>query len=368
MQYTRHSRPCHAAPHPVGISHGLQSQHVWRKMQSRWERGLTRLERAVTKRMLQAIDQSNRHRRVLFVDDSRLMRYAGSKFLHGHCEVILAEDGREAWRTLAADDQIDLVFTDLMMPVMDGHELIRQIRQSADLRIQQLPILVVTGDDEASARELAISEGASDFIAKPFSPDDLRHALVADNRTRNENKPRIRGLPSSLAAPEKSRSPFQKPDEPSNYCRRLQQTISFHQRQQLELSLLHIQFQGYWQLNNRFGRHWADAVMRNIDRILVEELRDEDSVHRTADDLFSVILMATGREGARVLVHRLRQRLVGTYMRFSSMEVPIDVRFAVQFPNLGKEDDPKILLDEALRLVHWRTSGEGAVYPGPTDR
>ena len=316
--------------------------------------------------MLQAIDNSNRHRRVLFVDDSRLMRYAGSKFLNGHCDVVLAENGREAWRTLSGDDQIDLVFTDLMMPIMDGHELIRRIRQSGDQRLRQLPVLVVTGDDESSARELAISEGASDFIAKPFSPDDLKHALNSGNRAKSSQPvPRIKGLPSQLAPDRSKNSPFQQPEEPANYCRRLQQTVSFHQRQQLDLSLLHVQFQGYWQLNNRFGRHWADAVMRNIDRVLVDVLRDEDSIHRTADDLFSVILMATGREGARVLVRRLRQRLIGSRMRFSSMEVPVDVRFAVQFPDLANEDDPETLLADALRLVHWRTSSGG---PGLRDR
>src|SRR5699024_2343256 len=135
---------------------------------------------------------------------------------------------------------------------------------------------------ESSARELAISEGASDFIAKPFSPDDLRHALTADKRARAERTPRIPGLPSPLAPSAQQTNPFQQPEEPASYCRRLQQTISFHQRQQLELALLHVQFQGYWRLNNRFGRHWADAVMRNLDRILVDVLRDEDSVHRTA--------------------------------------------------------------------------------------
>ncbi len=318
--------------------------------------------------MLQAIDNSNRHRRVLFVDDSRLMRYAGSKFLHGHCDVVLAEDGRDAWRKLTEGGQIDLVFTDLMMPIMDGHELIRRIRHASDRRIRQLPVLVVTGDDETSAREKAISEGASDFIAKPFSPDDLRHALTAGNRSQARRVPRIHGLPSQLAPAASKPNPFQQPDEPANYLRRLQQTISFHQRQQLDLSLLHVQFQGYWHINNRFGRHWADAIMRNLDRILVEVLRDEDSIHRTADDLFSVILMATGRKSARILTRRLRQRLTGTRMRFSSMEVPIDVRFAVQFPDLNEEDDPEILLDEALRLVHWRTSDPGAARGAPADR
>ncbi|WP_376695280.1 GGDEF domain-containing response regulator [Wenzhouxiangella sp. EGI_FJ10305] len=319
--------------------------------------------------MLQAIDQLNRRRRVLFVDDSRLMRYAGSRFLYGHCDIVLARDGREAWRTLAGDDQIDLVFTDLMMPVMDGHELIRRIRRSSDRRIRQLPVLVVTGDDESSARKQALEEGASDFIAKPFTPDDLRHALTSDNRPKAQSaNPQLRGLPSGHEPRTSGAGPFQQPQEPATYCHRLQQTLSFHQRQQLELSLLHVQFQGHRQLDKRFGRHWADAVMRNIDRILVEELRDEDSVHRTAADLFSIILMGTGREGARILTRRLRQRLVNTHMRFSSMEVPIDVRFAVQFPDLHKEEDPEILLDEALRLVHWRTSPERVAHTEITDR
>lgn len=317
--------------------------------------------------MLQAIDQPNKLRRVLFVDDSRLMRYAGSKFLYGHCDIALAGDGREAWRMLNRDDQIDLVFTDLMMPVMDGHELLRRIRQSSDQRIRQLPVLVVTGDDESRARKQALEDGASDFIAKPFTPDDLRHALTSKNRSKWQSRPHLHGLPSEPETRASTPDLYRQPEEPAGYCHRLAQTISFHQRRQLELSLLHVQFQGYRQLNHRFGRHWADAVMRNIDRILVEELRDEDSVHRTADDLFSVILMATGRQDARILTRRLRERLVGTRMHFSSMEVPIDVRFAVQFPNLDKEDDPEILFDEALRLVHWRVSGEGAVQHEPTD-
>jgi PleD family two-component response regulator len=313
--------------------------------------------------MLQAIDQSTRQRRVLFVDDSKLMRLAGGKFLQGHCELILAKDGQEAWDILQRDDQIDLVFTDLMMPVMDGYELIRRVRHAGDLRISKLPLLVVTGEDELNARELALSEGASDFIAKPFTPDDLRSALDADRRRKArqsaDRKPRISGLPTELHDTGLEAVEPERVEEPGNFCRRLHQTICFHQRQQLDLSLLHIQFQGYWRLKNKFGRHWAEAVMRNIDRIIHEELRDEDSIHRTADDINSVILMGTGREGARVLVRRLRNRLVGSHMRFSSMQVPIDVRFAVQFPDLDGGDDPKDLLEEAFRLLHWRVGVGG---------
>lgn len=294
-------------------------------------------------------------RRVLFVDDSRLMRYAGSRFLAGHCRIIVARDGREAWALLNGDERVDLVFTDLMMPVMDGHELIRRIRSCRDARIRTLPILVVTSHEEAAARELAISEGANDFIPKPFSPEDLRQALESDFPRRADSEPRIAGLPAPEDPPDAD-ADSGTIQEPARYLKRLHQALSFHQRQQLELALLHIQFQGYWHVSNRYGQAWADAVMRNLHRILDFELRDEDSIHRTAPDLFSIILMGTGRNGARVLNQRVRNRLTGKRMRFASMEIPIDLRFAAQFPDLNGNDEARELLDSALRLIHWRTS------------
>lgn len=311
--------------------------------------------------MAKAMEHSASRRRILFVDDSRLMRYAGSRFLEGHCRTAVAGDGREAWQRINSDKRLDLIFTDLMMPVMDGHELIRRIRSSGDARIRQLPILVVTSHEEAAARELAISEGASDFIPKPFSALDLRQALETDHRPRIERRARIAGLPTPEADPAIAESGTEL--EPASYLRRLHQTLSFHQRQQLDLALLHVQFQSYWYVSNRYGRAWADAVMRNLYRILAHELRDEDSIHRTAPDLFSIILMGTDRRGARILNQRMRDRLTGKRMRFASMEIPIDLRFAAQFPDPNGNDKARELLDTALRLIHWRTTDAPRARP-----
>jgi len=308
--------------------------------------------------VLELVSTDKRARRVLFVDDSRLMRYAGNRFLAGHCEVVEAQDGREAWQRLLDDPHIDLVFTDLMMPVMDGHELIHRIRRASSPRLRQLPVLVVTGNDELAARELALSEGATDFIAKPFSPDDLRQALQVGPE-RNAQPPRISGLPEHLYERPHDSDRFVPQTQPDHFCLRLEQTLSFHQRQQLDLSLLHVQFRAYWHLRDRYGPRWGDAVMRNIERILIEELRQEDSIHRTAPDLFSVILMATGRTGARILSSRLRRRLSNTRMRFTSMVVPVHTRFAVQFPDVNEDTDAGELLKSAQRLLHWRTSQSG---------
>ena len=294
---------------------------------------------------------------MLFVDDSRLMRYAGHRFLDDHCDVVLAEDGRQAWERLNSDDRISLVFTDLMMPIMDGHELIRRIRSSPNAAINRMPILVVTSQEESAARELAISEGATDFIPKPFSPDDLRHALDVREGDCLPGPERVSAVsPAPVLARELAR---EQGEEPDTYLFRLKQALSFHQRQQLDLALMHVQLQSYWHTRNRFGPAWADAVMRNLHRSLVYVLRHEDSVHRTAPDLLSIILMGTHREGARVLTRRIRHRISGSSMRLANMSVRMDLRFVVQFPDINAEEDPAELFEEAERMMHWRTTNTG---------
>lgn len=306
-------------------------------------------------------NQDKTQPRVMFVDDSRLMRYAAGKFLTGRCEFVMAENGREAWQRINADPGIDMIFTDLMMPIMDGHELIRLIRTSASRHICELPVLVITSQEEAAARERAVSEGATDFISKPFSAEDLLYAL-------HISRPHPDSGTSNIANLARGDAIYQgeggsRLHEPGDYLHRLDQTLSFHQRQQLDLALLHLQFQGYRSIADRYGQSWADAVMRNLYRVLVELLRQEDSIHRTGADLLSVILMGTDREGARTLTNRLRHRLGGATMQFASMTVKLDLRFAVQFPDVQGEQDASELRDAALRLIYWRNDQQSVGQP-----
>jgi len=296
--------------------------------------------------MLQASKNMPPNRRVLFVDDSRLMRYAGRKFLSGHCELSMAENGEDAWQRLNADREIQLVFTDLMMPVMDGHELIRAIRNSRQQCIRELPVLAVTGNDERNAREKALQAGATAFIPKPFSADDLTGAIrvhldgelpAAHLITHETDYPPDSGLLSNLP-------------EPEYYYLRVQQAISFHRRHQLDLSLLHVKLSNYRRLETHYSRAWAEAIMRNLRFFLYRELRQDDSLHRTDDDLYSVILMGTHKASARTMVSQLRRSLAGARVRFASRDVGLSLRFGIQFPDIWSQDSPARLLSVAHGL------------------
>ena len=94
--------------------------------------------------------------RILAVDDSRVMRRAMSKVLGKSYDVIEAEHGEDAWTLLTNDDSIQVVFTDLSMPYLDGFGLLERIRTSDDHRFQEMPVIIITGkeDDDETKKNL----------------------------------------------------------------------------------------------------------------------------------------------------------------------------------------------------------------------
>jgi signal transduction histidine kinase/CheY-like chemotaxis protein len=109
---------------------------------------------------------------VLIVDDDVRNIFALSSAVESAgVRVLYAENGRAAIETLAQNDDIDLVFMDIMMPQMDGFETIRTIRQNAALA--GLPIIALTANALSEDRERCLAAGASDYISKPVEIETL---------------------------------------------------------------------------------------------------------------------------------------------------------------------------------------------------
>jgi len=118
---------------------------------------------------------SGENMRVLLVEDAPFLRYAFGRLLRMHgFEVREATDGQEALDCLA-DFRPQLVLTDLMMPIMDGIELIRRIR--ADPGNAQVPVVAITADATEQAERQAREAGAIDVITKPIDLPALLERL-----------------------------------------------------------------------------------------------------------------------------------------------------------------------------------------------
>jgi CheY-like chemotaxis protein/signal transduction histidine kinase len=112
------------------------------------------------------------HRKVLLVDDDMRNLFALSKVLRGWgMHVTMAQDGLKALKALADHSDIELVLMDVMMPVMDGYDTIREIR--AQPQLVKLPIIALTAKAMRGDREKCLEAGANDYLSKPIDIDKL---------------------------------------------------------------------------------------------------------------------------------------------------------------------------------------------------
>ncbi|EGB14138.1 multi-sensor hybrid histidine kinase [Pseudodesulfovibrio mercurii] len=110
-------------------------------------------------------------KRILLVEDNEINRQVAQEILASvGMEVFEAYNGEKALEFLKGND-VDLVLMDIQMPVMDGHEATRRIRDQA--RFKDLPIIAMTAHAMLADIEKSKEVGMNDHIAKPFDPDDL---------------------------------------------------------------------------------------------------------------------------------------------------------------------------------------------------
>jgi DNA-binding response OmpR family regulator len=101
--------------------------------------------------------------------------------------VVVARDGEEALSRLPAISP-DLVVLDVLLPGMDGREVLRQVRRER----RQVPIILLTQVGESGERTMALEEGADDYLNKPFDPYELVARIRAVLRRGGRNDPSLR--------------------------------------------------------------------------------------------------------------------------------------------------------------------------------
>ena len=122
---------------------------------------------------------------ILLVDDETAITDNLAPFLaRSGFEVMVASNGEEALQKVAAGHP-DLLVLDVLMPRLDGREVLRQLRQGGNW----IPILLLTQIGEAGERAMALEEGADDYLNKPFDPHELVARIRAVLRRARPGQP-----------------------------------------------------------------------------------------------------------------------------------------------------------------------------------
>ena len=115
---------------------------------------------------------------LLVVDDNEDNRYTLSRRLkrEGYAKLETAENGKLALELIRAR-KVDLILLDIMMPEMNGYEVLEQMKADAELR--HIPVIMISAVDEIDSVVRCIELGADDYLAKPFNPTLLRARVGA---------------------------------------------------------------------------------------------------------------------------------------------------------------------------------------------
>lgn len=297
--------------------------------------------------------------KILVVDDSRVMRLSAQKILDPEFEVVLDEDGSAAWERLQKEPDILAVFSDVGMPGLDGHELLDRIRGSKEARLQELPVVIVTGNDEDSAREAALERGATDFITKPFDRAQLL-ARARANATRDQMRRRAEELEAG-----NMEDPVTGLGNRKYFEKRLREARANSLRHDRPMALLRLDVLEFDATVERRGKRVAVDVLREVGESLSESLREEDVISRLGGARFAMICPDCDREGARALADRVTQTL-GDGRFGGEHEVTVAPATGIYLPS----NDPGEKLEAIYKSVQQalataRDEGAGAIVCHP---
>ena len=114
--------------------------------------------------------------KILIADDSAMNRAILVEMLGDGYDVIEAENGREAVRVLQSAPEIDLLLLDIMMPEMDGFEVLEQMKRYG--WIDEVPVVMISAENGSAYVERAYDLGATDFISRPFDMAIVRRRVT----------------------------------------------------------------------------------------------------------------------------------------------------------------------------------------------
>jgi len=285
---------------------------------------------------------------ILVVDDNpdKLMLLEAALKLAGY-HVNTATDGEEALAVVASFTP-DLIITDVMMPRMNGYELAEKIRSNPRTRF--IPVIMQTAAGRGSEDSLRASEvGALGYITDPTDID----LLLARTRTLLEFKAYLDVCEEAAFTDHLTGLANRR-----RFERQLDREVSRTLRYAHPFSLVMLDIDNFKYVNDTFGHHAGDEVIRGLGRVLQEGTRGIDLAARIGGEEFAILLVETGQSGALEVAERLR-------VSIREMIVPgvgqVSASFGVAECPIGGQTSSEMLNSADVALYEAKRSGRDRV-------
>ena len=269
--------------------------------------------------------QIQRPKLVLIVDDQEINRDVLGSILEDDYELLYAENGEEALNIMREQrERLSIVLLDLMMPVLNGFEVLETVRNDELLR--QIPIIVLTA--ERSAELQALQMGASDFIPKPFDEQEVILARVSRVVELSEGRQLISAAEHDKLSMLYTRNFFME------YAERI-----FQYHPELHMDAVVINIEQFHSINALNGRSFGNRVLQVIGEEINAFLAGTEGIaSRFEADRFAIYCMQ--QPDYRALLNRFQDRV-----NRLTRKVSIRLRLGVRTWQKGVE--PLVMFDHA---------------------
>lgn len=217
-------------------------------------------------------------KKILIVDDNKINRSILCKILSGTYEVLEAENGKEALDLLRKDyGSISAVLLDIVMPVMDGYEVLENMGK--DLELSKIPVIVTTGNEDQKSEERALSLGAHDFLLKPYKPAIILHRLANTIKLR-ETAALVNAIERDELTGVYSKEFFYKKAE-----------ARLNEGEDKKYDIVCMDIERFKLINDLFGVQTGDELLRYVAELMQDYVSDNGICGRIGADTFACMIM-----------------------------------------------------------------------------
>ncbi len=285
--------------------------------------------------------------RVLICDDSRIVRASIIKHIKNAFDIREATDGEAGWSALNEDESIQVLISDLSMPKLDGFGLLARLRASESPRLREMPVIIISGEEEGNARQRAAAAGATDFITKGIGAVELHsrlEALVKLNRA-NRQLEKSRDAIAQTATTD----PLTGLGTPHFLLLRGAQIYAHARRRVNDVAVLRLYLDAQDDVAERFGKPVADQLLVFFGKMLSTRMRKEDCIARMNDTEFALVCPSTALNNANQFAGRLKEAVAVAKVNFRDeiIHYTASIGVANTDQDLAENIDDLFLLAEA---------------------